>query len=277
MCENAGICVQDGSSQKCFCPDGFIGKKCQIPVEAKAHHLAAVIARCSCRNGGTCTPTSTGFGFVCSCPPGFSGFDCALNNTSIPATSAEYGIAMGAAVVAVLLVMFGIALCMCVILQYIRQQREGPEGNYRPALSRDVYSVEGVNISGILRIESLEANNYVPPSYSQCVHSTPNSPIDSEVFLSPAHSNQSVRAWHHIQRAQRTPDSPPPTYDAIIGICKQCSQLRKGGYKFRNMKSLGSEPALIRYSRGQQIVYSEHRPTSLPTTPQDVMELREVR
>lgn len=57
---------------------------------------------------------------------------------------------MGAAVVAVLLVMFGIALCMCVILQYIRQQREGPEGNYRPALSRDVYSVEGVNISGIL-------------------------------------------------------------------------------------------------------------------------------
>ncbi|PIK37703.1 hypothetical protein BSL78_25461 [Apostichopus japonicus] len=163
-------------------------------------------------------------------------------------------------------------------LQYIRQQREGPEGNYRPALSRDVYSVEGVNISGILRIESLEANNYIPPSYSQCVHSTPNSPIESEVFLSPAHSNQSVRAWHQLQRAQRTPDSPPPTYDAIIGICKQCSQLRRGGRnKMRHMKSLGSEPALIRYTRGQQILFSDQRPISLPTTPQDDIEMQEVR
>ncbi|XP_071815942.1 uncharacterized protein [Apostichopus japonicus] len=279
FCENNGICIRDSASWKCFCMDGFVGKRCQIPVQAKAHHhLAAVINRCSCRNGGTCTPTSTGFGFVCSCPAGFSGLDCAKNNTSIITTSAEYGIAMGAAVVAVLLVMFGIALCMCVILQYIRQQREGPEGNYRPALSRDVYSVEGVNISGILRIESLEANNYIPPSYSQCVHSTPNSPIESEVFLSPAHSNQSVRAWHQLQRAQRTPDSPPPTYDAIIGICKQCSQLRRGGRnKMRHMKSLGSEPALIRYTRGQQILFSDQRPISLPTTPQDDIEMQEVR
>ena len=62
------------------------------------------------------------------------------------ASSTEYGIAMGAAVVAVLLVLFGVGLCLCVILQYLKQQREGPEGHYRPALSRDVYSVEAVNI-----------------------------------------------------------------------------------------------------------------------------------
>ena len=62
------------------------------------------------------------------------------------ASSTEYGIAMGAAVVAVLLVLFGVGLCLCVILQYLKQQREGPDGQYRPALSRDVYSVEAVNI-----------------------------------------------------------------------------------------------------------------------------------
>lgn len=62
---------------------------------------------------------------------------------------AEYGIAMGAAVVAVLLVMFGVALCICVILQYLRQQRDGPESPYSRTLSRDVYSVEGVDIAGL--------------------------------------------------------------------------------------------------------------------------------
>ena len=61
-------------------------------------------------------------------------------------STTEYGIAMGAAVVAVLLVLFGVGLCLCVILQYLRQQRDGPEGQYRPALSRDVYSVEAVNL-----------------------------------------------------------------------------------------------------------------------------------
>ena len=51
--------------------------------------------------------------------------------------------------VAVLLVLFGVGLCLCVILQYLRQQRDGPEGQYRPALSRDVYSVEAVNLGNL--------------------------------------------------------------------------------------------------------------------------------
>lgn len=35
FCENNGICIRDSASWKCFCMDGFVGKRCQIPVQAK--------------------------------------------------------------------------------------------------------------------------------------------------------------------------------------------------------------------------------------------------
>ncbi|XP_022082579.1 uncharacterized protein LOC110974918 isoform X2 [Acanthaster planci] len=146
-CENGGTCMVRENYLICLCPDDFTGERCQYIGRRK--HVSAVISRCNCKNGGTCTPTSSGFGFVCNCLPGYGDYDCSLNNSLIQggASSTEYGIAMGAAVVAVLLVLFGVGLCLCVILQYLKQQREGPDGQYRPALSRDVYSVEAVNIA----------------------------------------------------------------------------------------------------------------------------------
>ncbi len=69
---------------------------------------------------------------------------------------------MGAAVVAVLLVLFGVGLCLCVILQYLRQQRDGPEGQYRPALSRDVYSVEAVNLGQYVTMYPLSVIEVIP-------------------------------------------------------------------------------------------------------------------
>ncbi|XP_030833340.1 uncharacterized protein LOC578739 [Strongylocentrotus purpuratus] len=230
-CENGGTCMKDDEPNideyrdlgyYCICTEEYSGIKCELMGMAKRHHLAAVIARCTCKNGGTCTPTSSGFGFVCSCSPGFRGYDCS-HNDSIPngsSSPAEYGIAMGAAVVAVLLVMFGVALCICVILQYLRQQRDGPESPYSRTLSRDVYSVEGVDIAG-LQMETVEPNDYIPPTYNQCMHPSPSSP-DGDIFLTPSPSSQfSVGSRWRL----RTPESPPPTYDAILGFCKECSEL----------------------------------------------------
>ncbi|XP_072179743.1 uncharacterized protein [Diadema setosum] len=249
-CENGGTCLKDENvsshddqtlssrvATKCLCTEEFSGDRCELMGVAKRHHLAAVIARCTCKNGGTCTPTSSGFGFVCSCAPGFRGYDCS-HNDSIPNASSptEYGIAMGAAVVAVLLVMFGVALCICVILQYLRQQREGPESPYSRTLSRDVYSVEGVDIAG-LQMESVEPNDYIPPSYNQCMHPSPSSP-EGDVFLTPSQSSQfSIGSRWRV----RTPESPPPTYDAILGFCKECSELALRNMALKQQRTPSSD------------------------------------
>ncbi|XP_033642554.1 uncharacterized protein LOC117302675 [Asterias rubens] len=238
-CENGGTCTVRDNYLICLCPDDFTGERCQYIGRRK--HVSAVISRCNCKNGGTCTPTSSGFGFVCNCLPGFGDYDCSQNDSLVRggASSTEYGIAMGAAVVAVLLVLFGVGLCLCVILQYLKQQREGPDGQYRPALSRDVYSVEAVNIG----LNSVEPNDYIPPSYHQCTHhssrtsmASPDGSMDGT--LTPTNPNYQ----RHICRQQRTPESPPPNYDTILKLARDLSPFyrmftSKGSLNFSETRS----------------------------------------
>ena len=80
-----------------------------------------------------------------------------------------------------------------------------------------------------IAVESVEPNDYIPPTYNQCMHPSPSSP-EGDVFLTPSQSSQfslGSRVGSRIgsRWRVRTPESPPPTYDAILGFCKECSEL----------------------------------------------------
>ncbi|XP_072026838.1 uncharacterized protein [Amphiura filiformis] len=263
-CRNGATCQLVGTNFKCKCPDNYSGENCEDYMERRKH-VQAVISRCNCKNGGTCTPTSSGFGFVCNCPPGYGGYDCSQNNSLVSGSSTtEYGIAMGAAVVAVLLVLFGVGLCLCVILQYLRQQRDGPEGQYRPALSRDVYSVEAVNLAAA----PMEPNDCIPPSYSQCrLHNNGHSAPDT----APSDSNSHT---HHHNK-QKTPESPPPNYEAILALSKDLSPFYRQ-YATKESNSSASPQSAARSYQNSRRGTRQNSAATTPGTPQDNIELNYV-
>lgn len=57
-------------------------RKC---IQLKMSNLFLVVFACSsapCLNGGTCSEFSDGFGYICSCPEGYSGENCQNKGTS---------------------------------------------------------------------------------------------------------------------------------------------------------------------------------------------------
>lgn len=80
-CLNNGTC----RSNKCLCPqddttgDFFTGGHCEI----KKTHCTNINDLPACKNGGNCTSVikseDNTRGYICSCPPGFSGSRCETN------------------------------------------------------------------------------------------------------------------------------------------------------------------------------------------------------
>uniref|UniRef100_A0A6Q2X112 Neurogenic locus notch homolog protein 1 n=1 Tax=Esox lucius TaxID=8010 RepID=A0A6Q2X112_ESOLU len=70
-CFNKGRCVDRVGGYHCVCPAGYVGER---------QHCDTVFDGCKgkpCRNGGTCAVASnTPHGFICKCPPGYTGSSC---------------------------------------------------------------------------------------------------------------------------------------------------------------------------------------------------------
>ncbi|KAF2974030.1 hypothetical protein EK904_011600 [Melospiza melodia maxima] len=109
-CFNGGQCIDQIGGFSCLCPQGFAGERCEgdineqprgdhpsskgvLPPEGAlsslvtdSRHCESVIDVCPrkpCQNGGTCAVASNmPEGFICQCPPGYSGAKCEFNSHS---------------------------------------------------------------------------------------------------------------------------------------------------------------------------------------------------
>ncbi|NWR74776.1 CRUM1 protein, partial [Centropus unirufus] len=88
-CLNSATCVEGIKGYSCACWPGYAGQRCEEDVDECASH--------PCHNGGVCLersnqtyygtrpdfPSSFSYhqaaGFLCECPPGFTGVECAVN------------------------------------------------------------------------------------------------------------------------------------------------------------------------------------------------------
>ncbi|MED6258264.1 hypothetical protein ATANTOWER_005028, partial [Ataeniobius toweri] len=108
-CRNGGQCIDGIGHYTCSCPPGFVGERCEGNVNEclsgpchdagsldcielvndyqclcrlgyTGRHCESMVDLCvskPCRNGGTCSMNmSSVHGYICTCPPGFSGFSC---------------------------------------------------------------------------------------------------------------------------------------------------------------------------------------------------------
>uniref|UniRef100_A0A7M4E463 Neurogenic locus notch homolog protein 2 n=1 Tax=Crocodylus porosus TaxID=8502 RepID=A0A7M4E463_CROPO len=113
-CLNGGQCIDQIGGHSCLCPSGFGGKQCEGDINEclsnpcsprgsrdcvqminnytcicrsafTGRHCETVIDVCPqkpCQNGGTCAVASNmPDGFICQCPPGYSGSKCEFSNT----------------------------------------------------------------------------------------------------------------------------------------------------------------------------------------------------
>ncbi|CAD6195023.1 unnamed protein product [Caenorhabditis auriculariae] len=85
-CSNGGTCFNDASAAgyKCQCPEGFVGARCEIPIEKVLCRNDADI----CWNGGVCISLSPPE-VQCHCPPGFFGKHCELSDSDSPCAALE--------------------------------------------------------------------------------------------------------------------------------------------------------------------------------------------
>uniref|UniRef100_A0A8C5ILB4 Neurogenic locus notch homolog protein 2 n=1 Tax=Junco hyemalis TaxID=40217 RepID=A0A8C5ILB4_JUNHY len=68
-------CVQLTNDYRCICRSAFTGRHCESVID--------VCPRKPCQNGGTCAVASNmPEGFICQCPPGYSGAKCEFNSHS---------------------------------------------------------------------------------------------------------------------------------------------------------------------------------------------------
>uniref|UniRef100_A0A8C9MSN9 Notch receptor 2 n=1 Tax=Serinus canaria TaxID=9135 RepID=A0A8C9MSN9_SERCA len=68
-------CVQLRNDYRCICRSAFTGRHCESVID--------VCPRKPCQNGGTCAVASNmPDGFICQCPPGYSGAKCEFNSHS---------------------------------------------------------------------------------------------------------------------------------------------------------------------------------------------------
>ncbi|XP_063296241.1 protein jagged-2 isoform X1 [Pelobates fuscus] len=69
-CLNGGTCMNaEPDKYHCICPEGYLGKNCEIAEHACASN--------PCANDGVCHEVSSGF--ECHCPPGWTGPTCAID------------------------------------------------------------------------------------------------------------------------------------------------------------------------------------------------------
>jgi hypothetical protein len=71
-CNNNGFCVVNGyGNPSCACLTGFSGLTCSFNESLCSTNEI-------CQNGGTCRPIqNTLAGYFCSCPPSYTGINCA--------------------------------------------------------------------------------------------------------------------------------------------------------------------------------------------------------
>ena len=108
----------------------------------------------------------------------------------------------------------------------------------------------------------MEPNDCIPPSYSQCrLHNNGHSAPDT----APSDSNSHTR--HH---KQKTPESPPPNYEAILALSKDLSPFYRQYATTKDSASSASPQ-----SAGRRSYQSSRRGTrqnstaTTPSTPQD--------